>query len=66
MLRVNFNALPLCQINTQYLKILFVHMQEPTEVQTLKLELKPFRKINNFILSIALNPTILYMRFLIE
>ena len=41
-------------------------MQEPTEVQTLKLELKPFRKINNFILSIALKPMILYMRFLIE
>ena len=38
--------------------------QEPTEIQITKLKLKLFRKNQKCILVIALNPKILYMRFL--
>ena len=38
--------------------------QEPTEVQISKLKLKLRRKNQKCILAIALNPKILYMRFL--
>ena len=38
--------------------------QEPTEVQISKLKLKLFRKNQKCMLVIALNPKILYMRFL--
>ena len=38
--------------------------QEPTEVQISKLKLKLYRKNQKCIFAIALNPKILYMRFL--
>ena len=38
--------------------------QEPTEVQISNLKLELYRKNKKYILVIALNPNILYMRFL--
>ena len=55
---------PLVQHVTLQRRWVILSSQEPTEVQLSKLKLKLCRKNQKCILVIALNPMILYMRFL--